>query len=55
MQENDNIMEAKIEFMSEMSVTFCGQHILVSTGKFDNVLRNQIYIIMLTNIPCKVL
>ena len=55
MQENYNIMEAKIEFMSEMSVTFCGQHILVSTGKFDSVLRNWISIIMLTNTPCKVL
>ena len=55
MQENDNTMEAKIEFMSEMSVTFCGQHILVSTGKFDSVLRNRISIIMLTNTPCKVL
>ena len=29
-----------------MSVTFCGQHILVSTGKFDNVLRNLISIII---------
>ena len=49
MQENDNIMEAKIEF------TFHWQHILVSTGKFDNVLRNGISTIMVTNAPCKVL
>ena len=48
-------MEAKLEFKNEMSVTFCGQHILVSTGKFDNVLRNQISIIMETNAPCKAL
>ena len=48
-------MKAKIKFKNEMSVTFCGQHILVSTGKFDNVLRNQVSIIMVTNAPCKVL
>ena len=48
-------MKAKIEFKNEMSVTFCGQHIHVSTGKFDIVLRNQVSIIMVTNAPCKVL
>ena len=45
-------MEAKIELKNEMSITYCWQHILVSTDKFDNVLRNRISIIMATNAPC---
>ena len=48
-------MKAKIKFKNEISVTFCRQHILVSTGKFDNVLRNQVSIITVTNAPRKVL
>ena len=38
-----------------MSITCCWQRILASTGKFDNVLRNRISIIVVTNDPCKVL
>ena len=55
MLENDNTMEAKIEFINEMNITYCWQRIVVSNGKFDNVLRNRISIIVVTNAPCKVL
>ena len=52
-QKNDNTTEAKIEFKKIMSITYCCQRMLVSTGKFVNVLRNRISIIVVTNAPCK--